>query len=61
MYYLFYPVLNSSPDLCAAIVQLYCERSLYYLGLCFSSDLCAAYLYYSTDLTEKLRYLIAPT
>ena len=33
---------------------------LYYLVLHFSSDLCAAYLDYSADLTQILRALAAP-
>ena len=58
---LYYPVLHSSSDLCAAIVKLYCTYYLYYLVLCVSSNLCTAYLFYFSALTLILRALTAPT
>ena len=48
-------------DLCATIVQFYCTYSLYYLVLCFSLNLCVAYLYYFSSLTQIICTLAAPT
>ena len=48
-------------DLCAAIVQLYCTYSLYYLVLCVSYNLCAVYLHYFAAPTQILHALAALT
>ena len=47
--------------LCAAIVQLYCTYSLYYLVLGVSYNSCALYFYYFASPTQLLRVLAAPT
>ena len=55
------PPSQLRPDFCAAIVQFYRTYSLYYLVLCVSSNLCAAYLYYFADMTQILIALAAST
>ena len=59
MYTILYYIIGS--NLCVAIVQLYHTYYLYYLVLHVSSDLCAAYLDYSSGPTQIICALAAPT
>ena len=52
--------INRAPENKFTIIRENFSYYLYYLVLYFSSDLCAAYLDYSTDLTQIFRALAAP-
>ena len=60
MYYLYHPVIRSTLDLCAAIVQLYPTYSLHFIVLRVSSNFCVNYLYYFAALKQIICALAAP-